>query len=565
MIKKYLSIILSGLLMASCVDTVILPYDKTVDEDFWQTKSDVSLMVNGAYQSMLSSNIIMRLIVWGDFRSDELIRVTSVTEDDLAEIETINIETTNAYANWASFYSVINDCNIVLEKAPAVTEIDPSYTEGDMLADRAQMLALRSLCYFYLVRNFRDVPYSSTAYMNSSQEFNIGQSAPDSVLACCIADLEEASQNILAADAYTDWRRVGYFNKDGVNALLADIYLWRASVLHSDSDYQKCIEYCDLVIQSKQDQHEVMPGEIETSVYPLDEGDETFINLYVLQNAEESIFELQFDGSNNSNTGLCQALNRYSSSATSSYMVAPQMFGLNGEGNVFFQTSDLRYYNACYEVGSGADNFKVRKGVTQNPYYWNNPQGKSGQTSELRAYNGYSQNYIVYRLADVLLMKAEAMTQLATGNDDIQLRQAFNIVQEVNKRALYSGTNSDSLKWSAYNTVESMETLVLAERLRELCFEGKRWYDLLRYNYRHVEGVDYSTTLAEQNENGVTFVENTEEMRKLMARKLSSSSLPSKMRTEPYLYMPVLQDQIEVNPNLKQNPVYSSSDVYEKN
>ena len=46
--KKYISIIVAGLMAVSCVDTVILPDDKTVDEDFWKSKSDVQLMVNGA-------------------------------------------------------------------------------------------------------------------------------------------------------------------------------------------------------------------------------------------------------------------------------------------------------------------------------------------------------------------------------------------------------------------------------------------------------------------------------------------------------------------------------------
>ena len=53
--KKYLSIILGALLMGSCMDMELLPNDKTVDEDFWQSKSDVALIVNGAYKRFASS------------------------------------------------------------------------------------------------------------------------------------------------------------------------------------------------------------------------------------------------------------------------------------------------------------------------------------------------------------------------------------------------------------------------------------------------------------------------------------------------------------------------------
>ena len=68
----------ASLMLVSCVDTIILPDDKTVEEDFWKSKSDVQLIVNNAYRSMLSENVISRLVVWGDLRSDEMIPVPNI-------------------------------------------------------------------------------------------------------------------------------------------------------------------------------------------------------------------------------------------------------------------------------------------------------------------------------------------------------------------------------------------------------------------------------------------------------------------------------------------------------
>lgn len=118
--KKLFSIIATALLFTSCVDTVLLPDDKTVEQDYWKTKGEVSQMVNGAYQAMGSSNIIQRLIVWGDFRSDELTPVTSISDGTMTalnEIDGVNIQTTNTFATWGDIYNVINDCNVVLQKA----------------------------------------------------------------------------------------------------------------------------------------------------------------------------------------------------------------------------------------------------------------------------------------------------------------------------------------------------------------------------------------------------------------------------------------------------------------
>ena len=113
-----------------------------------------------------------------------------------------------------------------------------------------------------------------------------------------------------------------------------------------------------------------------------------------------------------------------------------------------------------------------------------------------------------------------------------------------------------------------MEELVLNERLRELAFEGKRWYDLLRYNYRHVDGVDYTKTLAQLDDDGVVAVENynSNTIMKWAVRKLTNGdAVAAKMSSEPKLYMPIPQSDINVCPVLRQNPVYGSDDNYSKN
>lgn len=576
--KKYMSILVASLMAVSCVDTVILPDDKTVDEDFWKSKSDVQLMVNGAYKSMLNADVVKRLIVWGDLRSDELVPVTRVTGsaaqavlEDLVEINTGNTQYDNQFATWGAFYSVINNCNLVLSKAEAVMSEDPSYTEGDYLSDCSQMLALRALCYFYLVRNFRDVPYSSEAFMNSSQNVDIPQSAPDSVLRACIADLEVAEKNPISATAFTDWRRVGYMTLDGIQSLMADIYLWLGSVNRSAADYEKCVEYCDKVIASKQQQYisrqrnQMAASQKE---YPLSNGNQVFNDLFVSQNGEESIFELQYNGSN-SNTAVCEMFNSYASGRTTGYLQAPDIFAKAKAVYTTAGSSNNDYRAIQNTYRATGDLIAVRKMVTQSSSYVNTAGGEAEAAPNTpRAYSGYRQNYIIYRLTDVLLMKAEALCALATSDEDVDhLRQAFNIVKAVNVRS--KDAENDSLKWNTYsNGKNTMENLILAERLRELAFEGKRWYDLMRYNYRHTEGtVDYTTTLASQDDRKVPFAPTSNDMLQLMARKLGAqgTAVSAKLGTEPTLYMPVPKGDLEVCPVLRQNPAYSTANNYEKN
>lgn len=572
--KKYIFMLLVGLMSVSCVDTVILPNDKTVEEDFWKSKEDVKLMVNGAYRSMLSSDVVARLIVWGGLRSDEFIPVASITgniQEDLTEINLANTQPDNTFATWNSFYSVINNCNLVLDRAASVMGEDPSYTEGDYLSDCSQMLALRALCYFYLVRNFRDVPYSSEAFKNSSQERNIPQSAPDSVLAVCIKDLETAEKNAISASAYNNWKRVGYFTRDGIDALLADIYLWRGSVMHNPADYEQAIEYCDKVIASKKSMHVLGFGETEIPEYPLLDGRSVFNKIYVDGNAEESIFELQFDGTNNTNVAIAQYFNHYNGrDNTVPYLYASDIFQYGKDvyktGNY---TNDWRglmnTYNSPVTVGD-LTGLEIRKYVSSGSDYNPNSPSAAAEKKNTTYTSTLSRNYIIYRLTDIMLMKAEALMALASGDDDeAHLQAAFELVEKVNTRSRESDV--EKIKWNTYNTVEKMEDLILAERLRELAFEGKRWYDLLRYHYRHAEGVNYSKTLAALNDEGSAFVTTYQPMLDLMKRKMASkgNAVAAKMNTEPKLYLPIPLSDMSICPVLRQNPAYSSAEDFNKN
>ena len=197
--KRAVYLMMTPLLLASCVDTVILPDNKTVDEDYWQKKSEVQTLVATAYAQLRDATAIRNMIVWGDFRSDELVMTSSLPSSaayktELSQIYSLNIETENRFTAWYPFYSAINYCNLVLEKAEGVIAVDPDYTQGDYDANKAQVLALRAFCYFYLSRVFHDIPVTPHAYLNSSDDLNARQATPDSVLTMCIDDLKEASR-----------------------------------------------------------------------------------------------------------------------------------------------------------------------------------------------------------------------------------------------------------------------------------------------------------------------------------------------------------------------------------
>ena len=150
--------------LTSCSDFLdILPMNDVVLENYWTEKADVTSVMNSCYETLEHSDALSRLVVWGELRSDNMRQGANVP-NDIYEILKENLLPSNPYCNWSKIYECINRCNIVCHYAPIVQDIDPNYTYEEMQANVAEAVTLRSLCYFYLIRTFRDVPYSTEAF-----------------------------------------------------------------------------------------------------------------------------------------------------------------------------------------------------------------------------------------------------------------------------------------------------------------------------------------------------------------------------------------------------------------
>jgi hypothetical protein len=170
---------------------------------------------------------------------------------------------------------------------------------------------------------------------------------------------------------------------------------------------------------------------------------------------------------------------------------------------------------------------------------------------------------VVYRITDLMLMKAEALVAMSTDADVDNLTNAFNLVQIINKRSMLK-TAKDTLIITNFPTKDDMELLVMAERERELCFEGKRWFDLLRYCYRGMDGVDINETLNSQ----ASAPKLRKQMTEFITRKYKAGegdAVSYKMDAEPYLYWPVSETELKVNNLLNQNPVWIQEKSTSKN
>jgi starch-binding outer membrane protein, SusD/RagB family len=460
------------------------PQDGITKDKFWKTKEQVQAAVTGCYAAMMNG-LPETLFLWGELRADMLTNTFNTKAEELDFIN-VNILPSNSITNWRSVYQIINYCNTVIDFAPAVLENDKTFTQEALNGYLAEAKTLRALMYFYLVRTFRDVPLKIIATSTDNEIQQIPKNTAAEVLAQITKDLSEAEPNapLTYGSQAMDKGRITRFT---VNALQADVSLW-------NDKYADALVACDKIIKSTK--------------FGLIQGFVFYNTVFVQGNSNESVFELQYDR---------QKLNGFYP-----MFVTPRRFIASPYvmDEVFTQdfTDDTKKDLRGDEASVRATDGLIWKFVGQN-------------ASTVRAIDESYAHWVFYRYADVLLMKAEALTNLNRG------QEALNIIKTIRDRATalpFTDKKPDA------SDVAAISDFILEERAREFAFEGKRWYDLLRFAKRNnYKRIDLLFDMA---------VRSTPPDRQ--------QSAIAKYRDSNSHYLPIFQYEIQTDKNLIQNPFY---------
>lgn len=613
--------VFAGGTMTSC-DLDLLPLNEVVLENYWTNKDDVEKVLTSCYVGMQQNGWVTQAIIWGEVRSDNIaVREGSgssfVTPVYLQNIIKGNLKQNNSACNWGAYYRVINYCNTVLYYAPQVAEKDPNITPSILAEILAQAKAIRALNYFYLIRTFKDIPYTTEPSIDDTQNYMLPVTKGEEILDALIADLEGCKND--ARRRYASYNmNTGRITRNAIYALLADMYLWKASDYKLDAAsqkqaYQNCVDYCNLIIQYKIDEYQadseglglqtaVDPNIYRTYGYPLLREDggaagggmasaRAYSQIFGAGNSFESIFELTYGklDTDIKNTDVSYMYNGRDASqnrvvylgATTNLLPSKPTTGIfiNSESSLFPTYNDYRAITSFLYDQKATSFFEIRKyaessisGFTIGSGSWD---PGSSSSMNIRSYNTTYEPWIIYRLSDVMLMSAEAKVQMAKlvypewdvsqaatkttadadyaqwAEADQYAREAFNLVCAVFQRSNPAMRSSDTAgpSFTSSNKISNlgaMEMLVENERHRELLFEGKRYYDLVRRARR--EG-------------------NTEHINKAIQSKFDEAprAFIIKMAQLDYMYMPYAESELKANPNLHQNPVYAEEEKNNKN
>jgi hypothetical protein len=452
--RLFIVLLLSGTLF-SCSDWLYLePEDGVIVDEYWNSEADLKAGVMGCYASLLGNNVSGSMsvselmLLWGEIRADMLMQFTKPSNDYLLVWQG-DIKSTNGFSRWGSFYRTINYCNNILERAPEIKKLDASLTEEQMNIYRGEAMAIRALMYFYLTRVFDEVPLMVESTKSDLQTITRGKATRQEVWDQIEADLLEAEKLVPFTYGRTKAEDKGRITKYAVWAMLADFYLWAEQYAKSEAASNK-------IIQSGR--FWLMPGNM------------TWLsNLFVYGNSAEGIFELQFNYDIlNPYYAMFKTNNQYRANPdvmeafwpTDPYLVDPD-------------SADIRADRGSFRAGA---NYTVWKYIGRDRVF-------EKMSSEATS------NFIVYRYADVLLMKAEAIAAQLTSDDPQRAQEALSIIKTIRRRANASVLTDEGEPTNR----NGLLIYILNERAREFAFEGKRWFDLLRYakrdNYQQLQAL----------------------------------------------------------------------------
>lgn len=436
--RKFIFALTSILLIISCSDALEEnPTDQISELSFYQNIDDAQAAVNAIYEPMRNnfrSLYMLMLDIQADYAEG---RGSTQPLGSYQGFDQTNIN--RAGTMWTRFYQSIRNANIAIEK---ISEIPLTETEKNQLIGEARFL--RAYCYYHIVRHWDGGPlYTDTGNEDSSKK-----SAAD-LYQAIISDLQMSESSLPDVPA-----QFGKPTQWAAKALLAEVYLTIGEWGLSKGKAKEVIDSGKFSLVEVS-----VPDDFNTIFGPSANG------------TSEEIFYLKF----NNLDGWGWPLNLLWSETTFSPFGNYVIYSVPGPFFENWNDDDLRKQWNVFSEYINRNTGELETLPSSTPILCSKFRDPDSPARE-----GHSNDYPILRLADVLLIYAEASV-LA---DNTVSDTAVESLNKIRRRGYgYPSNENSPIDFSPSEfTNETFRETVLQERAYELYMEGKRWFDLKRSN-----------------------------------------------------------------------------------
>lgn len=432
----------------SCTDDINLEPDSLITvNSFWKTKEDAIGGLYGMYNQFREESRA-NLYYYGSARSEVMSHGLQNADFRIKYFEN-SMTASNADRDWLRLYRIINYANLVIKFVPDISfPLDSE--KNDIIA---QAYSMRAFVYFVMARTWGDVPMVTEPVEGFDAETTFVERTPVNQIFDLIKSDIETALSLFPGNSFPPGRSV--WSKPATNMLKADVYLWTGKMLSGgDGDFNTALNAINEVENAS------------LSLLP----DFSSIFAYGNKGNEEIIFAVHFRdlevGNNYFGDMYINALDLGAPNIPPDVKEkVPTAGGFNWWApsalvREQFSRDDQRRdasFLEIYQVSNGDSTFLTSVVLKARGF----PEAGTQR---------FLDDIVIYRYGELLLMKAEIKNAL--GQDPSE---------EMNRiRMRAYGENFDAHQFVSGTQVENDEA-ILQERLYELVFEGKRWWDLVRF------------------------------------------------------------------------------------
>lgn len=464
---------------ASCADLDLNPLSEASSENWYSNADEITISLNDMYRTYLYD---MNVEFWTDRRTDDWAQRDQVYEICNGSVTS----TTSTYVGyWENSYKGISRCNRIIQAIEEKHDDDPT-----LRSLKAEACFFRAYLYGRFTILWGDVPYY-TGSLTIEEALKTGRTDKNEIKKHVLEDFDYAIENLPADNSGSGiWR---------MNSLVAKAI--KARYCLNFQDWKTAAELCKDVIDSKAyslyystktptDSYgelfrdKTMNCEILWSVpYCYSLGVSEAIKSWVLRTAGGNAvaspswdllaaYECT-DGKPIDESPLFDCHNPFLNRDPRCAMtfVVP--------GTVIYGVEYNPEPGTAYVLKDGVS-VKNKDSRTEDQYAtYNSTCLRKGAQEEWRTPMYNDNPWILMRYADVLLMYAEAKTELGEIDNSV-----LNAINDVRARA-YGVTREKTNNYPAITTTDQAELrrLIRKERRVELAWEGRRFFDCRRWGW----------------------------------------------------------------------------------
>lgn len=428
------------------------PENSVTFYNFFETEEDVATVIDG-----LHSMYRYKFTIFPWFEaSGELIDHVSEADDaihGLRDLDGTLVTDASPYTSWAGWYNMISQVLVLSENIDRANLPEDRYNYY-----MGQAMFFRALSYFKVIQTWGDCPYVDVSYELQAR----GREPWQKMLDLAIEDAIKAFNMLEPWSKLVDSKGTRVTSKqipgkEAASALLAHMYAWKGSLCNDNEALQKGIEAATFVIENGGFSLAANPEEVCTKV--------------MMGGHSESIFEVELTWSELDLYGSYHMESLYQGYPIVPYWniadIISNTLHVNGKRVLeMYKDGDLRKDAYFYMVDSMINNVdtygyalmqKRREVVldktSEYPQYW---------------YRNLDGNVIIYRLADIILLRAE---MYAKKGDATPAITDLNTIRDRAKAKLYDASEGD------------LYYAIFKEREKELIAERHRRSDIIRTGF----------------------------------------------------------------------------------